>query len=128
VPRDSPLIGFVCLHVCVWDLHINPIQVFICVCIGLRVQCVFSMISRFHLFERLHLFDRFHLFTRVCMGFIYGVATNSRLLKITGLFCKRALQKRLYSAKETYNFKEPTNRSHPMSVYRAERSVCIECD
>jgi len=44
----------------------------------------------------------------------YGVATISRLLKITGLFCKRALSKRLYSAKETYNFKEPTNRSHPI--------------
>ena len=37
----------------------------------------------------------------------------SRLLKIIGLLCKRALQKRLYSAKETYNFEEPTNRSHP---------------
>jgi len=42
------------------------------------------------------------------------VATISRLLKIICLFCKRALQKRLYSAKETYNFKEPTNRSHPI--------------
>ena len=37
-----------------------------------------------------------------------------RLLKIIGLICKRALLKRLYSAKETYNFKEPTNRSHPI--------------
>jgi len=46
-----------------------------------------------------------------------GVATISRLLKIIGLFCKRALQKRLYSAKETCNFKEPTNRSHPISEY-----------
>ena len=46
----------------------------------------------------------------------YGVATISRLLKIIGLFCKRALQKRLYSAKETYDFKEPTNRSNPMRV------------
>jgi len=36
----------------------------------------------------------------------YGVATISRLLKIVGLFCKRALQKRLYSAKETYNFRQ----------------------
>jgi len=45
----------------------------------------------------------------------YGVATISRLLKIIGHFCKRALQKRRYSAKETYNFKEPTNRS---------RSIC----
>ena len=34
----------------------------------------------------------------------YGVATISRLLKMTGLFCKRALQERLYFAKETYNF------------------------
>jgi len=29
---------------------------------------------------------------------------------ITGLFCTSAQQKRLYSAKETYNFKEPTDR------------------
>jgi len=43
----------------------------------------------------------------------YGVARISRLLKIIGLFYKRALSKRLYSARETYNFKEPTNRSHP---------------
>jgi len=46
----------------------------------------------------------------------YGVATTSRLLKIIGLFCKRALWKRRYSAKETYNFKEPTNRSHPIAI------------
>jgi len=44
------------------------------------------------------------------------VATISRFLKITGLFCKRALQKRLLSATETYNFKEPTSRSHPIFV------------
>jgi len=44
----------------------------------------------------------------------YGVATGIRLLKIIGLFCKRALWKRRYSAKETCNFKEPTNRSHPI--------------
>jgi len=49
--------------------------------------------------------------------YIYGVATISRLLKIIGLFCKRALQKRLYSAKETCNFKVPTNRSHPISIF-----------
>ena len=42
------------------------------------------------------------------------VAMMSRLLKIIGLFCKRALYKRRYSAKETCNLKEPTNRSHPI--------------
>ena len=44
----------------------------------------------------------------------FGVVTNSRLPKNIGLFCKRALEKRLYSAKETYIFKEPTNRSPPI--------------
>jgi len=44
----------------------------------------------------------------------YGAATISRLLKIIGLFCTRALQKRLYSAKETYDLKEPASRSHPI--------------
>ena len=44
-----------------------------------------------------------------------GVAMISRLVKIVGLFCKRALIKRWYSAKDTYHFKEPTRRSHPHS-------------
>jgi len=44
----------------------------------------------------------------------YGVALVSRLLKNTGLFCKRALYKKGYSAKETYTFKEPADRSHPI--------------
>jgi len=50
------------------------------------------------------------------MQHTYGVATISRLFKIIGLFRKRALWKRPYSAKETYNLKEPTNRSHPICV------------
>ena len=33
---------------------------------------------------------------------VYGVALVSRIDKMIGLFCKRALQKRRYSAKETY--------------------------
>jgi len=49
----------------------------------------------------------------VCWG-QYGVATISRLLKIIGLFCKRTLQKRPIFSKETYNLKEPTNRSQPI--------------
>ena len=46
----------------------------------------------------------------------YGVATISRLLKITGLSCKWALSKRQYSAKETYDFKESTHRSLLISL------------
>ena len=50
--------------------------------------------------------------------FEYGVAEISRPLKMIGLVCKRALLKRRYSAKETYDFKEPTNRSHPIVIIR----------
>ena len=66
-------------------------------------------ITRIH---RVRVYSVSHGFTENCS---YGVATISRLLKIVGLFCKRALQKRPIFSKETYNFKEPTNRSHPIS-------------
>jgi len=56
------------------------------------------------------------------------VATISRLLRIIGLFCKRALSKRRYSAKETYNFKEPTNRSHPIEVAQFQLWVATLCE
>ena len=62
-------------------------------------------------------FEMAHTYIRECVC-VYGVAANIRLLKTVGLFCKRALQKRRYFAKETYNFKEPTNLSHPIPVYR----------
>ena len=54
-----------------------------------------------------------------------GVATISRLLKIINLFCKRALQKRRYSAKETYNFKKPTSRSHPRECVHSVTRRCM---
>ena len=43
----------------------------------------------------------------------HGVASISRIDYIIGLFCKKALKKRQYSAQETCNFIDPTNRSHP---------------
>ena len=64
----------------------------------------------------------------MCALIMYRVATISRLLKIIGLFCKRALYKSLYSGKETFNFKEPTNRSHPVVfVCILDRCVLL-CD
>jgi len=53
------------------------------------------------------------------------MATISRLLKIIGLFCKRALQKRRNSANETYHLKEPTNRSHPIRTVRHDILICV---
>ena len=48
--------------------------------------------------------------------FCYGVAPASRIDKIISLFCKRALQKRHYSAKETNKFIDHTDRSHPINM------------
>ena len=53
----------------------------------------------------------------------YRVATISRLLKITHLFCRISSLLQGFFAEETYNFqehhnfKEPTNRSHPIRTY-----------
>ena len=56
--------------------------------------------------------------THIRSLFIYGVALVSRIDKITSLFCNRALSKRQYSAKKTYNFMDPKNRSHPRARER----------
>jgi len=55
-----------------------------------------------------------------------GVATISRLLKITGLFCRLQYLFKGSFAKEPYHFKEPTNRSFPIpySLYLCS-NMCI---
>ena len=44
----------------------------------------------------------------------HGAATISRLLKIIGLVCRIWPFLQCSFAKETYNFKEPTTRNHPI--------------
>ena len=58
-----------------------------------------------------------HTRTYICT---YGVASISRLLKITGFFCGVSSLLQGSFANDTCNCKEPTNRSHPT------RS-CLEC-
>jgi len=58
---------------------------------------------------------------RDCVWMSHVICRMSHVTCITWphmyhLKCKRALSKRLYSAKETYHFKQPTNRSHPIPV------------
>ena len=54
--------------------------------------------------------DITHLYVYIC----YGVATISRLLKIIGLFSRISSLLWGSLANETYDFKEPTDRSHPI--------------
>jgi len=54
------------------------------------------------------------------------VATLSRLLEIIGLFCRISSLSQGSFAKETYNFKEPTNRRHPIHAIRSVMSFDVK--
>jgi len=85
--------------------------------------CVYVCSGETHMYvstyrhTHLYIFNTCVYISMSTSWYVYGVATISRLLKIIGFFCKRALYTRWYSAKETYNYKEPTSRSHPISTY-----------
>jgi len=107
------------------------IHIFVCVCVYIYI---YIHIYNIHMFICMYSSIYIHMYiiylyiyicilhSHTCL-YLYGVATTSRLLIITGLFCERALIKRWYSAKETYNFKEPTNRSHPISFFASSYSA-----
>ena len=56
--------------------------------------------------------------------YTYGVATISRLLKIIGLFCRILSLLQGSFAKETCNFKEADNCSHPIVCSTSQR-LCV---
>ena len=65
------------------------------------------------------LLARCHVITsrNACREYVcYGVATTSRLPKSTCLFCRIQSLLQGSFAKETYNLKAPTHRSHPTYV------------
>ena len=87
---------FVCMCMCLC------VCVCVCVCVCARVSvhvCVGMRVRRWE-------------------GECYGVASISRLLKIIGLFCRISSLLIGSFAKETYNLKEPTNRSQPIARVR----------
>jgi len=59
----------------------------------------------------------------------YGVASISRIDKIIGLFCRIASLLWGSFAKETYNFIDPTNISHPIvcGERRARKNMVYVC-
>jgi len=112
-----------CVAVCFSVLQCVAVccSVLQCVAVCCSVsQCVAVCCSVLQCIAVIHIWSLFCILT-------YGVATISRLLKIIGLFCKRAQWKRLYSAKETNTFKEPTNRSHPICIHSTVLRVAVCC-
>ena len=53
----------------------------------------------------------------VCICDWYGVASVSRIDKIIGLICRKSSLLYVSFAKETYNWIDPTNRSHPITQH-----------
>jgi len=56
----------------------------------------------------------------------HGVATISRRLKIVCLFCRISSLSKVSFAKDTYSFKEPTNRSQPI-LTSTSTHMCSSC-
>ena len=56
---------------------------------------------------------------------MYGVATVSRIDKIIDLFCRIASFLQGSFEKETYDFIDPTNQSHPIGCVWNGGSDCI---
>ena len=99
---------YICTAYCIWSVIQSQSRI--------SISMVSFQLKRVSIQEKTYIYIReTHTHTRQTCNRQYGVATCSRLLRIIGLFCKRALSKRRYSAKETCDFKEPTNRSHPIS-------------
>ena len=111
-----------CVAVCCSALQCIAVRFSALQCIAVRcsalqcvaVRCSASRCAGISILQK-------HETTHPTRWVYYVVATISRLLQIIGLFGKRDLQKRLYSAKETYNFKKPTDCSHHI------RSITVRC-
>ena len=98
------------LFICIYSYTSIYIYVYICV-----DTCIYAYIHAYT-YTYMYIYD-------ICMyAYIhvhtqkqtYGVATVSRIDKITGLFCSILSLLQGSFAKETYNCIDPTNQSHPI--------------
>jgi len=89
-PRENALQVFTCIYTYLYVyIHVD-VYIYMCIFVCMY-PCIYVSMS-----EVIGPWG----YSGMCV-YRYGVATISGLLKIIGLFCKRALQKRRYSAKET---------------------------
>jgi len=122
-----------CVRVCVCVRERVCVRVCVCVCTYIRIHKHTHTRARAHIHTHTHTRNALvgghrdkrpininkrsmvnHKSTsnqssKPCTVAQYGVATISRLLKIIGLFCRISSLLQGSFAKQTYNFKEPTN-------------------
>jgi len=122
----------VCVYVCV--------SLFAYACALQSVEYICLYIYTLYIYEYIYLFEermrsiyisryiyiRVHS-TVIVHSHISVEYTDMRVYshKMIGLFCKTALSKRRHSAKETYHFKEPTNRSRAYAQVRKVWSIYL---
>ena len=98
---------------------------YICLCIYLYIYMSIYICIHIYIYIYIYIYrytySAFVYMTKgMCMqmprlcGTVYGMATISRLLTIIGHFCRILSLLQGSFAKKTYDFKEPTNRSHPI--------------
>jgi len=102
-----------CDVVCWWVQHLHHIYIYTYIYIYIHIHMYMCMYVHLYMYgERRRVWAASEssakvwahaMSCRLLMGLAHSIP-----LRIIGLFCKRALSKRLYSAKETYHFKEPT--------------------
>jgi len=110
---------YVCIYVYIY-IHIY-IYTYICTHTYVHINIYICT----YIYIHLYLYD-VSKYIRICLHtYTYGVATISRLLRIMGLFCRIQSLLQGSFAKETYNFKEPTNRSHPIFMYMSHAHVHV---
>jgi len=103
-------VGFTCM----WVVYVGVCS--LCVCVYHVCVCGLCVCVWFYVCVCCLCVSSCTLLTPFGSLTCYGVALVSRINKIIGLFCKRALQKSQYSAKDAYNFIDPINCSHPIHV------------
>ena len=88
------------IHIFIFVHTYTNIHIYICVHTHtyIHIYIRIYIYTYIHIYICVHTYKNIHTTSRIWNG----VATISRLLKMIGLFCKRALLKRRYSAKETY--------------------------
>jgi len=111
---------YLCLYVRILTYLRRYVHIFMYLCIHVHVYmylCIYIHTCINDIYTDIHTQKEVSHSKCVVLTLLYGVVLISRFLQIIGLFCERALSKRLDSAKETYIFKEATNHSHPISPF-----------
>ena len=114
---------FVYIYTCTYT-HIHMYKH---ACIYVYIYIHIFTYTYLHIFTHIHIFTYvyLHTYTHTTMHiytYIHIAHTqqlwggyDQQSLKIIGLFCRISPLLQGSFAKETYNFKEPTNRSHPIA-------------